>query len=269
MLRAEGISFQAGQKRIVDTVSLDIKSGEFVAVVGPNGAGKSTLLKLLTGDLPASSGYVSFLRRPLSQWAQAEVAKRRGVLMQQNNLSFAFTVFEVVLMGRMPHNNGVESDKDVEIVFEALESVGLVDYADRIFPTLSGGEQQRVHLARILAQIWEPPTDGQRLLLLDEPTASLDIVYQQQVLQIARQFANQGTAVLAILHDLNLAAHYADNVMMLKNGRVTFSGPPAKIFQVENIQQTFDVSVMIIPHPKTDKPLVTYLPDDATEVPTI
>ncbi|MEM7117545.1 MAG: heme ABC transporter ATP-binding protein [Chloroflexota bacterium] len=256
MLTANNLGFTVGRKAILQDVSVELAAGELLAVVGPNGAGKSTLLKLLTGDIRPSSGEVMLEKRPLSQWSRADLAKRRAVLLQQSHLTFAFSVLEVVLMGRIPHNSGVESDNDYAIAEEALDFVGLTDFADRVYPTLSGGEQQRVQLARILAQIWEPPAAGHRYLLLDEPTASLDLAYQQQTLKIARRFAMEGTAVLAILHDLNLAAQFADRILMLKGGTITAVGTPAEVLTSQTIETVFDTPVHVLTHPETKRPLV-------------
>ncbi len=260
MLTANNLTLSIGRKRIVDRVSLDLCPGEVVAVVGPNGAGKSTLLKLLTGDWKPSAGSVSVMGRPLESWSRQELARRRAVLLQSSHLSFAFSVSEVVLMGRIPHNHGTESARDYDIAEQALAYVGMSRFADRLYQTLSGGEQQRVHLARVLAQIWEPPAAGERYLLLDEPTSSLDLLYQQQVLNVARQFARAGTAVLVILHDLNLAAQYADRILMLKAGQARYVGVPQQVLTSHHIQEVYDTPVAVIAHPHSNTLLVTPLP---------
>jgi iron complex transport system ATP-binding protein len=200
------------------------------------------------------------MERPLESWSRQELARRRAVLLQSSRLSFAFSVSEVVLMGRIPHNHDTESAKDYHIAEQALAYVGMSRFADRIYHTLSGGEQQRVHLARVLAQIWEPPAEGERYLLLDEPTSSLDLLYQQQVLNVARQFARVGTAVLVILHDLNLAAQYADRILMLKAGQACYTGAPQQVLTSHHIQDVYDTPVAVIPHPHSSTPLITPLP---------
>jgi iron complex transport system ATP-binding protein len=192
-------------------------------------------------------------------WSRQELARRRAVLLQSSHLSFAFSVSEVVLMGRIPHNHGAESTRDYHIAEQALAYVGLSAFADRLYHTLSGGEQ-RVHLARVLAQIWEPPAKDERYLLLDEPTSSLDLLYQQQVLSVARQFARAGTAVLIILHDLNLAAQYADRILMLKAGQARYTGTPQQVLTTHHIQEVYDTPVAVIRHPHSNTPLITPLP---------
>jgi iron complex transport system ATP-binding protein len=175
---------------------------------------------------------------------------------QQSQLHFAFSVLEVVLMGRTPHLQGGETKRDWQIAEAALESVDMADFAERSFPTLSGGEQQRVHLARTLAQIWSPPANGNRYLLLDEPTASLDLAHQHNVLQAARGLATDGVGVLAILHDLNLAAQYADHVVVMQQGRVHAQGAPDIVFTPTCIHDVFGWPVCILDHPTQSCPLI-------------
>lgn len=255
MIEALELTFQVGRHTLLDTVSLSVRTGELVAVVGPNGAGKSTLLRLLAGELTPTKGQIRLMDQPLSQWSRQANAQRRAVLPQRVNLSFGFSVFEVVLMGRTPHHRGRETTKDLEITAEALKRVGLWSLADRSYLTLSGGEQQRVQMARVIAQIWEKPADGDRYLFLDEPTNSLDLTYQHSTLRLARQFADEGTAVLAILHDLNLAAQYADTLIMMKRGRVHYHGTPQEIITAEHVEQVFDLPVQIMPHPQKAFPV--------------
>lgn len=265
MLTADNICFSINRKEILRDVSLTLAPGELLGIVGPNGAGKSTLLKLLVGDTSPTSGTIHLNERPLHQWDRRELAKRRGVLMQKSRLSFSFTVFEVVLMGRIPFNTGSEKPEDYDIAEEALYQVGLENFADRLYTTLSGGEQQRVQLARILAQIWrakggkaDSDSIGEsRFLFLDEPTASLDLAYQQQTLQIAKSLTAENTAVLAILHDLNLASQFADRIVMLKDGQVANTGTPGEVLKPETIQNLFNTPVFVLPHPETGRPLIT------------
>lgn len=256
MITLHDITVRIGDATLVHNAALEIAPGRFTAVVGPNGAGKTTLLRVATGELDPSTGTVSMDGRPLGAWAPREQARRRATLPQQSHLRFAFPVLEVVLMGRTPHLRGVESARDWSIAEAALDAVGLSDLSDRRFPTLSGGEQQRVHLARALAQIWTPPDDGNRYLLLDEPTASLDLAHQHQVLSIAAQRARDGVGVLAVLHDLNLAAQYANHVVMLRDGTVWADGPPHDVFTPEGIQSVFGCPVQVLDHPVQACPLI-------------
>src|SRR5262249_53599604 len=160
-------------------------------------------------------------------------ARVRAVLLQDTSLRFAFTAFEVVSMGRSPHGRGSATAGDRAITAAALDAVGMSEHAARAYPTLSGGERQLVQLARVLGQIWERPAGGDRYLLLDEPTANLDLPHQHDVLRLTRQLAGAGVGILVILHDLNLAAAYADRVVVLRHGRVCAAGAPASVFTPE------------------------------------
>lgn len=240
---------------------MEMRGGEILAVLGPNGAGKSTLRKVLCGDLTANVGEVSMNDKPLAEWTLPERAKSRAVLPQDSSLNFPFTVLEVVLMGRAPHVNGAETEKDYEIARQSLVAVEEAELAERLYPTLSGGERQRVQLARVLAQIWEK-SKNPRYLLLDEPTSNLDIAHQHSTLKTARRFASEGVAVLIILHDLNLAAQYADKILLLKNGKVSTLDIPEKVFTPEIILENFAVKVSVIKHPSFDCPLIIWQNDD-------
>ena len=256
MLTLSDITVQIGGATLIHQVDLAVQPGTVTAVVGPNGAGKTTALRVASGELTPSAGTVSMDDRPLHSWSNRDVARRRAVLAQQSQLRFAFPVLQVVLMGRTPHLNGGETARDWQIAEAALDAVGLSDFAERDFPTLSGGEQQRVQLARALAQIWTPPASGDRYLLLDEPTASLDLAHQHRTLATAARCAHDGVGVLAILHDLNLAAQYADRIVMMRNGRVQTSGAPDEVLTPATVQSVFGCAVCVIDHPTQGCPLV-------------
>ncbi len=261
MIIAKNITVEIQSKKLLDDVSLEVRGGEILVVLGPNGAGKSTLRKILCGDLTPTNGEVSMNGKPLDEWTLPERAKLRAVLPQDSSLNFPFSVLEVVLMGRAPHSKGAETAKDYEIARKALAAVDEQKLENRIYPTLSGGERQRVQLARVLAQIWEQ-TAAPRYLLLDEPTSNLDIAHQHGTLKIARRFAREGVAVLVILHDLNLAAQYADKILLLKDGKITAFGTPEKVFSPEIILETFGVEVDIINHPRLNCPLIIWCGDN-------
>ncbi len=260
MFEAKNISVEIGAKKILRNVSLQLKVGETVALLGANGAGKSTLLKTLCGDIKPNVGEIYLENRGLSEWNHYELARKRAVLSQHSTLDFPFTVTEVALLGRNPHVRGRESERDLKIVGEALQMVEAGHLANQSFPTLSGGERQRVHLARILAQIWEQPKDDSaRYLLLDEPTASLDLAHQHLTLQTARKFARENTAVVCVLHDLNLAAQYADRILVLRDGEIFAAGSPREVLTTDTIRAVFDVEAIVTEHPYLDAPLVVAL----------
>jgi iron complex transport system ATP-binding protein len=261
LIEARTLSVRIGTKTLLADVSLAVRAGELVAVVGPNGAGKSTLRRVLCGDQQPTAGEVLMDGRPLGAWSLVERARARAVLPQDSTLNFPFTAFEVVLMGRTPHVRGAEEPRDYEIARAALAATEADHLAERLYPTLSGGERQRVQLARVLAQIWEPTPAGTRYLLLDEPTSNLDLAHQHSTLAVARRLAGAGVGVLIILHDLNLAAQYADRIVMLKEGRVTAAGPPDEVLTQTAIHATFAVPVLVTRHPARDCPLVVPTPD--------
>jgi iron complex transport system ATP-binding protein len=256
VIEARDVRVEIGRAVLLAGASLAVAAGEVVAVVGANGAGKSTLRRALAGDVAPSAGSVSLGGRPISDWPRDELARVRAVLPQDSSLSFPFTALEVAAMGRMPHARGGESPRDAAIARDALELVEADHLAARLYPTLSGGERQRVQLARVLAQVWEPHASGARYLLLDEPTSSLDLAHQYLTLATARRFADEGAGVLVVLHDLNLAARYADRVAMMKAGAVVAAGPPDEVLTTERILDTFGMRVLVVPHPDTGGPLV-------------
>lgn len=260
MFSAQNISVVIGAKKILDGVSLELKAGEIIALLGANGAGKSTLLKTMCGDIKTAKGEILLENRRLQDWNHCELARKRAVLSQHSTLNFPFTAQEVALLGRNPHIRGRESKKDLEIVRQALQLVEAEHLAQQSFPTLSGGEQQRVHLARVLSQIWEKPKDSARYLLLDEPTSSLDLAHQHLTLQTVRDFAGNGTAVMMVLHDLNLAAQYADKIMILQNGKKIAFDTPKNVLNTKTIREVFGVDVYITRHAKNyDMPLIVPL----------
>ncbi|OQX34162.1 MAG: heme ABC transporter ATP-binding protein [Oceanospirillales bacterium LUC14_002_19_P2] len=253
-LNIDGVTVKRGSRDLLSDVSLNLSAGEVVAVLGPNGAGKSTLLRAITNEYPPESGRVLLGEKPVSDWRPLECALQMAILPQSSSLSFSFTVNEVVQMGRTPHASSREHNQD--ICRRALLEVDALHLANRSYTHLSGGEKQRVHLARVLAQIWEPPLVGSRVLLLDEPTSALDPRHQHQTLAVARAFASQGVGVIVILHDLNLAAQYADRIVILKNGKKCADGCPAEVLTHETIQSVFDIRAMIMAHPLLGYPLV-------------
>ncbi|SEG63639.1 iron complex transport system ATP-binding protein [Nonomuraea solani] len=246
---SRGVRFGYGRAEVLRGVDLSIVAGEVLALVGPNGSGKSTLLSVLAGDERPASGAVHLDGRPLAEWTAREQALRRAVLPQQLTLSFPFTVEEVVTMGRAPWERTPQERYDEEIVEAELERTSTRDFRTRSFQELSGGERARVSLARVLAQ--RAP-----MVLLDEPTAALDIRHQEAVLGIARERAAAGDALVVVLHDLALAAAYADRVAVLSEGVVAACGPPGEVFTEELLSRVYQHAIEVLPHPRTGVPLV-------------
>lgn len=238
VLEASHVSVAIDRKPIVTGVSLSARAGEVLAIVGPNGSGKTTLMKALSGEL-GHDGDIALNGRPLRALPPRTAATMRAVMPQATVLSFPFTVREVVRLG-LAAGVGVAPTRREDVVEAALRQVDLTGFGGRMYQSLSGGEQQRVQLARVLCQVWQPVFEGvPRLLLLDEPVSSLDIRHQLLVMEIARGFAAGGGAVIAILHDLNLAALYADQVLVMSRGRRAACGAPAEVLDIALVREVF------------------------------
>ncbi|MEV5809110.1 heme ABC transporter ATP-binding protein [Streptomyces parvulus] len=249
LAEAEEVRVLLGGRPVLDGVDVRVRAGEVLALVGPNGAGKSTLLGALAADVPAAEGVVRVHGRPAGEWSAPELALRRAVLPQSASLSFPFPVAEVVRMGRAPWAGGEREAEDDAAVAEAMARTEVAGFAGRPFSALSGGERARVALARVLAQ--RAP-----LLLLDEPTAALDLRHQELVLRLCRERARAGDAVVVVLHDLALAAAYADRVAVLRAGRIAAEGAPAEVFDEDLLSEVYDQPVEVLPHPRTGALLV-------------
>ncbi len=249
LIEARAVTVRLGGKLIISEVDLIARSGEVVALVGPNGAGKSTLLGALSGDADLASGEVLVDGRPMGSWSHVELALRRSVLPQQVTVTFPFTVSEVVRMGRSPWARTPVESSDDEVVAAVARQTDVTDLMSRQYPSLSGGERARVALARVLAQ-------STSVLLLDEPTAALDVHHQELVLEVARARANEGAAVVVVLHDLGLAVAHADRVAVMDGGRVVADGPPAEVMSPELLSRVYNHEIEVIAHPGTGAPLV-------------
>jgi iron complex transport system ATP-binding protein len=244
-----GVGVTIAGRRVLDGVDLAVRAGELVALIGPNGAGKSTALGVLAGDTAPDTGVALIDGRDARRVPVAELGRMRAVLLQQKGVSFSYPVREVVAMGRMPWARTPQSDDDAAIIADALERTSTSHLADRDVTTLSGGELARVSLARVLAQCCP-------IMLLDEPTDALDLGHQEQVLTLAAELARTGCAVLAVLHDLDLAAAYADRVVLLSDGRVVADGAPEEVLTAERIGAVYAYPVEVVPHPGSGAPLV-------------
>ncbi|MFJ5139065.1 heme ABC transporter ATP-binding protein [Streptomyces sp. NPDC088707] len=253
---AVGVRVERGGRAILDDVGVGVRAGEVLALVGPNGAGKSTLLAALAADLAPSAGEVRIGGRPTAAWTPGELALWRAVLPQDAALSFPFAVGDVVRMGRAPWAGTAREDEDEAAVAEAMAATEVEAFAARPFSALSGGERARVALARVLAQ-------RTGLLLLDEPTAALDLRHQELVLGVCRERAAAGDAVVVVLHDLGLAAAHADRVGVLHGGRIAVEGPPSEVFDEALLSRVYRQPVEVFPHPRTGVPLVVPKRTDA------
>ncbi len=252
LLELRKVSVLRGGRQVLAGVDLALQAGTLTALVGPNGAGKSTLLALLAGDAEPDVGKATLHGRALADWPVRELALQRAVMAQDHAVHFAFSVREVVAMGRLPHPP--QPRQDAEIVEAALLEVDVAALAGRDVQTLSGGEAARTSLARALAQ--QTP-----VLLLDEPTAALDLRHQERTLRSARELAAHGRCVVVVLHDLNLASAYADRIVMLCDGRIAADGSPREVLTCEIIGKVYGQPVQVIEHPTRGVPLVVACDD--------
>jgi iron complex transport system ATP-binding protein len=245
-LQLESVSVDISGKRIVSNVNLVVEDGQFVGLIGPNGSGKSTVLRTVYRARPPTSGRVLLDGNDLWNLPARQAALRVSAVAQETTVEFDFTAWEMVMIGRTPHKRGFErdNDKDRDTVEDAIERVGCADLAHRSFNTLSGGEKQRVLIARALAQ-------GADHLVLDEPTNHLDIRYQLEVLELV---AGLGVTVIAALHDLSLAALFCQRAYLMADGRVVTSGPPAQVITTETVRHAYGADVLIVEHPETATP---------------
>lgn len=248
-VRAEGIRLRAGGRMILDGIDLEAGAGSLTALVGPNGAGKSTLMRILAGGLLPSAGAVHLAGRPAAGLCPSELALVRAFLPQRFDLEFGFRVREAAALGRFPHRGRARSAENRSVVERVLADTEIDGLADRRFPTLSTGEQARVMFARVLIQ--QAP-----ILLLDEPTAALDIRHQHLVMELAQRAARPGGASVVVLQDLNLAAGYADRVGVMAEGRMRAFGPPAETLRPDLLEEVYGRRMEVIAHPSTGRPLV-------------
>lgn len=236
-------------RSIVSRVSLDVFPGEILALVGPNGAGKSTLLSLMSGDLSPTTGSVTLQGKEVGKYKPEEAARLRSVLMQSNTVSFPFTVWEIVEMGRAPWARTPKISEDSEAISEALERADVEHLSHRRFNQLSGGERARVSLARVLAQ--RTP-----LVLLDEPTAALDLKHQEDVMATVLALAEAGLAVVVVVHDLSVAAAYAHRVCVVVDGELDAIGSPGDVITAERVSRVYGVDVDIENVGRPPRPII-------------
>lgn len=237
-LRVEDVQVERGSRKLLREATLEARSGEFLAVVGPNGAGKSTLLRAISGEW-SCSGRIELFGAARGAWRRDLLARRMACMPQSSSLSFGFTVAELIALGRLPHA-GAGSRNDRRVVNEVIDLLNLASLQHRTYTTLSGGERQRAQFGRVLAQIWEEPEHS--LLLLDEPTSALDLAQQTALLSIARQRSRVGTCVIAVMHDLNLAARYATRVIALVDGRLVGDGSSRELLTADFVESVFGVA---------------------------
>ncbi|MEN0005296.1 MAG: heme ABC transporter ATP-binding protein [Bacteroidota bacterium] len=266
MLVGEKLGLVIKGKHILDDVNISLQPGQLYGVLGANGAGKSSLLKILSNEIKTYTGKVQLNGTPIQKISKLSLAKSRAVLSQQLHLSFPIEVLEIVKMGRFPYGSQEDKKQTEAVAVWCLEQVGMYAFKDRDMLTLSGGEQQRVHLARIIAQLYEPSSAQHKFCLLDEPLANLDIVQQHAMLGLVVQLAKKlNLGFLVILHDINLAAQYMEQLAFLKGGKMIAAGPTSSTLNQETFRETYGIDATIH-HQNTSNVQVTVHPMAPKEI---
>lgn len=249
MISLDNVGVMIQGKTLLSSVQAALPANSLTAIIGPNGAGKSTLLNVMAGGMVPTTGEVCFDGQRMGNFRPDKLAQRRAVLSQNLELLFPISGQEVVALGRSLKNES--GSRQQQIVQAALRRAQACDLSDRMFNTLSGGERQRIHFARVLAQLWEPIETGMpAMLLLDEPTSAMDMNYQQILLSQLKQLVAGGLTVCCVLHDLNLAAMFADNLWVIKQGRLIAEGNVATVFDGDTLSEIYDTPLMTISHPQ-------------------
>ncbi|WP_417613968.1 heme ABC transporter ATP-binding protein [Oceanisphaera sp.] len=251
LLDIKQLSLSLRHRQLLTDINLRLHAGQVTLLIGANGAGKSTLFKCIAGE-HSPRGEMRFFGHERARWPRQALARQLAVLPQQSGLQFPFSAFEVVGLGRIPHNGSERENRP--IIEQAMQRARVWHLRDAPYPRLSGGEKQRVHFARILAQL--SGDEKQRILLLDEPTSALDLGQQHMLLTEARRLASEGCAVLVIVHDLNLAARYGDQLVLLHDGRIVSTGSPTRVLTPANVEQYFGYRARILHAPDGHQVLV-------------
>ncbi|PSL46341.1 iron complex transport system ATP-binding protein [Chitinophaga niastensis] len=246
MIQLSNITCKAGNKILLQNINARFEPGKLHLVIGPNGAGKSTLLKIAGGQISPHAGTVLYETKRLETMSYQALARVRAALSQHMELSFPLKVWEVVMMGRYPHIHGNHVRKDIRYCHEAMQLFDLEELSERDYMSLSGGEKQRVHFARIMAQIWEPVPGSCRYLLLDEPLTFLDVHYQFQFMQLLKTLLQQqDLVIIGVVHDLNIAAKFADNILLLHHGKLVCSGTREAVLTSAHIREVYRLEPVI------------------------
>ncbi|MGE5106375.1 MAG: heme ABC transporter ATP-binding protein [Sphingobacteriales bacterium] len=257
MLKTENIYYRVGNKKILQGITTSFESELFHVIVGPNGCGKSTFLKVFSGELKPQEGTVSYDGENVFHISKSSLAKRRAVMSQHQELQFPLIVAEVVIMGRYPHFDFRPDKIDEDICAEAMKIADISHLADRDYLTLSGGEKQRVHFARVLAQIWNNGSSN-KFLFLDEAVSHLDLKHQHQLLQTTKELCNKNVTIIAVLHDLNLAYTYGNHILFMKEGKVYHETDDMLQINPSVIRDVFEVNVNIFTPVNSNRPVIVF-----------
>lgn len=257
MIKAKNISYSHKKFHILHDIHLDVEYGELLAIVGPNGAGKSTLLSILANESTKDyADSIIFKDKSFKDWDDRELARNKAKFSQHNSQDIPLAVKDVVMMGRYPYFNSIPTTIDKESMENAMKETDVLHLKDRDYNSLSGGEKQRVHLARVIAQL--DNHIQHKLMFLDEPLNNLDIKHQYKALNIIKKFTKNGNTAIVVLHDLNLAAQFADTVLLMKNGKVSAHGRPHDVFQGPIITEAYNFPCTICKNPVTQNPMIIF-----------
>ena len=255
LLEINSIYFKIKDKLILDDISLNVESGDMISIIGPNGSGKTTLLRTISNEIPISDGKIEFMNKNILDWGLNEYANKKAVLSQSNNLVFPFSVIDIVKMGRFPLNNKGNQIEENNLCKKILNIFDLNDYIDQNYITLSGGEKQRVQLARVIAQIWSNDY-SKKILILDEPTSYLDIKHQYLLFKFLKELNQKGLTIIMVLHDLNHALSNSNKIAVLKDSKLISYGKTKNIISEELIKNVFEIDLKLINYEGSTTPII-------------
>lgn len=256
MLEACKISYAHKKISILENIDVSVNYGELLVIVGPNGAGKSTLLSMLANEMKHSDKPIVFKKKTFEEWDQKELPRHKAKFSQQNSSDIPLTVMDIVMMGRYPYFSSIPQQTDIDAVLKSMAETDVVQMKDRDYNTLSGGERQRVHLARVLTQLENEV--AHKLVFMDEPLNNLDVLHQHRILHTIKNFTELGNTAIVVLHDLNLAAQFADQVLLLKSGKIVSHDKPENVFTKEIISKVYNFPCTICPNPVNQNPLIIF-----------
>lgn len=256
MLEAHKISYSHKKFAILENINVTVNYGELLIIVGPNGAGKSTLLSVLAHEMGKGKEPIYFKKKSFEEWDEKDLARTKAKFSQNNSQDIPLSVKDVVMMGRYPYFNSVPHKKDHDAVLKAMEETDVAKMVDRDYNSLSGGEKQRVHLARVLTQMDNEVMH--KLVFFDEPLNNLDVLHQHKILHTIKNFTGKGNTAVVVLHDLNLAAQFADSVLLMKKGKIVGHDIPEKVFTKEIISKVYNFPCTICPNPINKNPLIIF-----------
>ncbi|WP_299176567.1 heme ABC transporter ATP-binding protein [uncultured Chryseobacterium sp.] len=256
MIKAHHINYKHKEFHILDGVDVSLEYGDFLAIVGPNGAGKSSLLSVLANEVNPGKQTILFKNKPINDWKVKELSRHKAKFSQHNSNDIPLEVKDVVMMGRYPYFEAQPGREDLEAMNKMMYETDVFHLKDREYNTLSGGEKQRVHLSRVMAQLQNDI--AHKLVFLDEPLNNLDIKHQYKALEIIKNFTRKANSAIVVLHDLNLAAQFADKVLLMKSGKVSAYGTPKEVFTAENISKAYGFPCTICPHPINNNPMIIF-----------